>query len=91
MISFFDQLFIQNVQHGKIPVIGIIKRFQKRIPLLQDLGIVDQALQVVVIQLGKQGVNELSSFLAAANDQLDIIRGNDHAGIMANMFGELRV
>jgi hypothetical protein len=44
-----------------------------------------------VIQLGKQGINELPSFLAAADNQLNIIWSNNYTWVMADMPGELGI
>ena len=88
LIAFPGQLFIKNIEYGKVTSKAIIERAEKGISLLKDPGIVDQRLQVVVVQLRKQGVNKFSSFLTIANDQLHIIGCNDHAGIAADVAGE---
>ena len=75
-----DQLRIVYLEQAAVGQPSVRERFQETVPLLQYFVVFDEILQVFGIQLGKEGVEEPPPFFAAAGDDLNIVRGDDHAG-----------
>jgi hypothetical protein len=59
--------------------------------LLQYPRVPDQALEIGGVELGKNGVEEFPPVFADARDERDIVRRDDHEGIVADVFGKARI
>ena len=62
--------------------------FQKAVTLLQHLVVFDQVLQIGRVELGEQRVEIAPAFLAAACNDLNVIRCNNDTGEAADMPGK---
>jgi hypothetical protein len=86
-----DELLVIDVQEAFVGTLSLGEGFQEAVPLLEDLIVFDEALQVAAVQLGKEGIEESSALLTAAGDDLYVIGGDDNAGKAADMVGELLI
>ena len=82
------QLFIINIQEAGIPGSVFGQGFQETIALYQHSVVFYEGLQIVVIQLGQEGVQEPPALFAAPGNDLYIIRSDDHTGKTPYMKGE---
>lgn len=85
------QLEVEYIQQLVGAVAGLLHIFEQGVALQQYFLVGDQVFQVVGIELREQGVQPFAAFLAAAGDNLRIVRGDHYGGKLADMAAEFLV